>query len=123
MNNKIVIGIAALGIAAVAYGTLSPASNAQAPAGETTEQKIARLEKEVSDLRKEVTRLKRFANVVTIPAPAPRVGRVVPTPPGKPFGFNGQTYYYVPLSDAAGSESRAIPGTTLKIAPLSSASK
>lgn len=98
MNKKIAIVFAALGFAAVAYGALSTASNAQSPAKESMEQKVVRLEKEVSDLRKEVVRLKSSAHVFTFSDVNPQIGRAAPQP-GTPFGFNGQTYYYVPLNE------------------------
>lgn len=107
MKKQIVVGCATLGLAVLTYVAIPLTSNAQAPAKESLEQKVVRLENEVSELKKEIAALKRARSVMTL---SPNYSQSLPALvnpakplPGTPFGFNGQTYYKMPLNEKGNS--------------------
>ena len=98
------LGVVALGFRGTASRAQTTAEKPPAAAAETLEQKVARLERQVADLQKQVEELKRRPAVTFAPAdPNPYYNLTNPRyqpglPPGvKPFDFNGETYYHIPI--------------------------
>ena len=109
----VLAGVALVGVAGLGFPGM-PASRAQTPvekppaAAETLEQKVARLERQVADLQKQIEELKRQRQppltlapaVPSVPFGSGGLRQAQPSvlPPGaKPFEFNGQTYYHIPI--------------------------
>jgi len=91
------LGVVGLGFRGTASRAQTTAEKPPAAAAETLEQKVARLERQVADLQKQVEELKRRPAVTFAPAD-PNPYYQPGLPPGvKPFDFNGETYYHIPI--------------------------
>jgi hypothetical protein len=97
MKKHILIGLNIAALTTVGYFSFTSVSSAQAPKGESIEQKVVRLEKEVTELRKEIAALKQYRSVGTW-TPNYLPGQPAQKLPGTPYSFNGQTYYLMPLN-------------------------